>query len=129
MLALLGVGLLPRRQFRSPLLTALRVFFPSWRFFGAPGLEVELRVRTVDAEGTVSAQLSDGTLIFSPANNLGKKSNMSGTVYFFIDDVESYYEMVRDRTDVQWPLQDMSYGTREFGIRDCNGYYLAFAQA
>ena len=81
------------------------------------------------AEGTVSAQLSDGTLIFSPADNLGKKPNMSGTVYFFIDDVESYFEMVRDRADVQWPLQDMSYGTREFGIRDCNGYYLAFAQA
>ena len=81
------------------------------------------------AEGTVSAQLSDGTLIFSPADNLGKKPSMSGTIYFFIDDVENYFETVRDRADVQWPLQDMSYGTREFGIRDCNGYYLAFAQA
>ena len=66
MLALLGVGLLPRRQLRSPLLTALRVFFPSWRFFGAPGLEVELRVRTVDAEGTVSAWRDALTLARRP---------------------------------------------------------------
>ena len=66
MLALLCVGLLPRRQLRSPLLTALRVFFPSWRFFGAPGLEVELRVRTVDAEGTVSAWRDALTLARRP---------------------------------------------------------------
>lgn len=54
MLALLCVGLLPRRPFRSPLVTAIRAFFPSWRFFGTPGLEVELRIRTLDAEGGTS---------------------------------------------------------------------------
>jgi len=27
-----------------------------------------------------------------------------------------------------WQLQDMPYGSREFGVRDCNGCHLAFAQ-
>jgi len=31
-------------------------------------------------------------------------------------------------TKTRWPIEDMSYGTREFGIEDCNGYILAFAR-
>ena len=45
----------------------------------------------------------------------------------FIDDVDAYYESIKEKVSILWPLQDMSYGTREFGIKDCDGYNLAFA--
>jgi len=50
------------------------------------------------------------------------------TICFFISDVDGYYGGVRDRATVCRPLQDMSCGLRESRIRDCNGYFLAFAQ-
>lgn len=80
------------------------------------------------AEGTCSVQKAGGTIVFSTGNHLGSSPNMSGTIYFFVPRIDEYYYAVKDHVDVQWPLQDMSYGTREFGIKDCNGYHLAFAQ-
>ena len=43
-------------------------------------------------------------------------------------DVDALFEAVRRQVRVEWPLQAMAYGTREFGIRDCNGYWLAFLE-
>ena len=83
------------------------------------------------AEGTCSvrpAGRSESTLIFAAADNLGEGPQMSGTVYFFVDDVSAFYGSVKDAVTIVWPLQKMSYGTLEFGIVDCNGYYVAFAQ-
>ena len=81
------------------------------------------------AEGTCSVRKAGGTMIFSTGDNLGGSPGMSGTVYFFVPRVDEYFEAIKDNVDVQWPLQDMSYGTREFGIKDCNGYNLVFAQS
>ncbi|KQO00022.1 hypothetical protein ASF01_03380 [Stenotrophomonas sp. Leaf70] len=53
---------------------------------------------------------------------------LSGTLYIAVADVDALWEQVRDRVTVAWPLQDMPYGTREFAINDCNGYYVAFQQ-
>lgn len=50
------------------------------------------------------------------------------TIYFFLPDVDAYYDAVKDKAIVRWPLENMSYGTREFGVKDCNGYTLAFAR-
>jgi len=79
-------------------------------------------------ENTGTVEKSGGTIIFSTGENLGGTPAMTGTVYFFIADVDEFFESVKDRVNMQWPLQEMSYGTREFGIKDCNGYYLAFAE-
>ena len=79
-------------------------------------------------QGTCTVRKAGGTMIFSSESNLGDEPALSGTIYFFITDVDQFYNQIKQRVDVQWPLQDMSYGTREFGIKDCNGYYLAFAQ-
>ena len=80
------------------------------------------------AEGTCTVQKAGGTIIFSTGDNLGTTPTMSGTIYFFAPRIDEYFNSVKDHVDIQWPLQDMSYGTREFGMKDCNGYYLAFAQ-
>ena len=71
----------------------------------------------------------DGTIIFTEMNALGKIPQCSGTIYFFLKDVDSYYKSTKGKVSEQWPLQIMTYGTKEFGIKDCNGYNLAFAQS
>lgn len=54
---------------------------------------------------------------------------MSGTLYVFTDDVAALAEEFRAAgIAFAWEPEEMPYGLREFGIRDPNGYYLAFAQ-
>lgn len=77
---------------------------------------------------TASVQCGRVGLMFSTGANLGAEPGLSGTLYFYPDDVEELWKRVRDGVTVEWPLEEMEYGTLEFGIRDCNGYILAFAK-
>ncbi|MNI35837.1 Glyoxalase-like domain protein [compost metagenome] len=80
------------------------------------------------AESTITVRLEDCSLTFTQAYIWGRPVAFSGTLYFAIAQVDRYYQSLKDQVDLAWPLQDMPYGSREFGLRDCNGYYLAFAQ-
>ena len=42
--------------------------------------------------------------------------------------VQEFFERVKNQAEVIWPLEAMDYGQREFGIRDGDGYTLAFAE-
>jgi uncharacterized glyoxalase superfamily protein PhnB len=83
---------------------------------------------TDSAEGTLTVQLEDCRLLFSAQDLWGREEGCSGTIYLQLADVASYFAAVKDRALIAWPLQDMLYGSQEFGVRDCNGYHLAFAQ-
>jgi catechol 2,3-dioxygenase-like lactoylglutathione lyase family enzyme len=52
----------------------------------------------------------------------------SGTIYFYPDDVLALAEEFRDKVEFAWGPEVMEYGMREFGIRDPDGYYLAFTE-
>ncbi|WP_246195957.1 MULTISPECIES: VOC family protein [Pseudomonas] len=80
------------------------------------------------AESTLLVQLQDCRLTFTEQDLWGSAPGCTGTLYFALEDVQAYFDSIKERADIAWPLQDMPYGTREFGIRDCNGYYLAFMQ-
>lgn len=80
------------------------------------------------AEGTISVRLEDCYLVFTTQDLWAGPTQCSATFYLHVDDVARYYARVKDRAQIAWPLQDMTYGSREFGVRDCDGYYLAFAQ-
>jgi uncharacterized glyoxalase superfamily protein PhnB len=67
-------------------------------------------------------------LLFSTGAHLGGPPQLTGTLYFNLQGVAELFERVKDQVEVVWPLEEMDYGTREFGIRDCNGYTLAFAE-
>ena len=77
---------------------------------------------------TASVRCGGACLMLSTGSNLGETPTLSGTIYFYPDDVDQLWERLRHGADVAWELQTMSYGTREFGIRDPNGYCLAFAE-
>jgi len=50
-------------------------------------------------------------------------------IYFWVDDVEGLYQELRQRgATIDYELCAQPYGCREFGIRDLDGYDVAFGQ-
>lgn len=54
--------------------------------------------------------------------------SLTGSIYLNVENVEQLWQKLKDKVDVLQPLRDMSYGMREFVIRDCNGYVLNLGQ-
>lgn len=55
------------------------------------------------------------------------KELASSTVFYIeMTNVESYYEEIREDVKIVKELQETWYKTKEFWIKDCNGYLLAF---
>jgi len=53
------------------------------------------------------------------------RPQFSGSFYFRCDDVDTWWEKLKDKT-VVYPIENFDYGMREFAIRDNNGYILQF---
>jgi uncharacterized glyoxalase superfamily protein PhnB len=56
----------------------------------------------------------------------GKKLFNSSVLYFEMDGVSSYYNEIKSRVEIIRDLRETWYKTREFWIKDLNGYLLAF---
>lgn len=54
--------------------------------------------------------------------------SFTGSFYFEIDDAEDFWNLVKEKVNVLYPLEEFDYGMREFGIYDNNGYLLQFGQ-
>ncbi|MFO0876241.1 MAG: glyoxalase superfamily protein [Gemmataceae bacterium] len=67
-------------------------------------------------------------VLLSNDAHLGGLPSFTGTLYFQMEGVDALYARVAGRPEIVWPLETQEYGTREFGIRDPDGYTLAFAQ-
>jgi hypothetical protein len=67
-------------------------------------------------------------LLLSTGSHLGGKPQFTGTLYFHISGVQEFFERVKNQVEVVWPLETMDYGQKEFGVRDGDGYVLAFAE-
>jgi len=78
-------------------------------------------VALLAAGGAAEIMLSNGT-------HLGGTPAFTGTLYFSITGVREYWEKLEARVDVVWPLNQMDYGSLEFGIHDLAGYTLAFSE-
>ena len=70
----------------------------------------------------------DAELLLSTASHLGGSPSFTGTLYFRVEGVDELFRRIAGRAEVVWPLEKQDYGTREFGIRDPDGYVLAFAE-
>jgi uncharacterized glyoxalase superfamily protein PhnB len=80
------------------------------------------------ANNTCTVEKEGGSIIFTSEELWSGYPKCTGTIYFFIEDVEGYYEQIKEKALIKWPLQDMSYGTKEFGVKDYDEYSLAFAK-
>ena len=81
------------------------------------------------AEGTITVEKEGAKLLFTEQNLWGSAPSCTGTLYITVSDVDAFYDSIRAIASVAWELQDMPYGSREFAIKDCNGYCIAFQQA
>lgn len=52
----------------------------------------------------------------------------TGSFYLRTGDVNAWWEKLKNKSYVFYPVDNFSYGMREFAIRDCNGYILQFGQ-
>ena len=68
------------------------------------------------------------SLLLSTGSHLGDKPQFTGTLYFQMTGVQEFFERIKSQVEIVWPLETMNYGQKEFGIRDCDGYNLAFAE-
>ena len=50
----------------------------------------------------------------------------TGSYSFYTDEVDLWWDELKDKAPVEYPLENYSYGMREFAIRDLNGYLLQF---
>ncbi len=87
-----------------------------------------LGFNVTDTAGTITAEKHGGKLIFTVQDLWQSQPAFSGTIYLTVPDADGFFALVKDTVTVAWPIQDMHYGSREFGIKDCNGYHLAFQQ-
>jgi uncharacterized glyoxalase superfamily protein PhnB len=67
-------------------------------------------------------------VLLSTGSHLGGPPRLTGTIYFDTDGVDELWESLRSDAEIVWPISDTEHGTREFGIRDPDGYVLAFAE-
>ena len=67
-------------------------------------------------------------LLLSTGSHLGGKPLFTGTLYFHMKGVRDFFERINGTVEIVWPLETMDYGQTEFGIHDCDGYTLAFAE-
>ncbi|HLK30013.1 MAG TPA: VOC family protein [Puia sp.] len=80
--------------------------------------------------GWASVEKDDVQIMFSFFNeHVGDtKSHFSGSFYFNTDDVNAWWELLKDKAEICYPIENFEYGMREFAIKDCNGYVLQFGQ-
>ena len=98
-------------------------------YTGVLGFSVAWRAANDGGGENCRLQAAATALLLSTGTQLGDKPQFTGTLYFHMSGVLEFFERVKDRAEVVWPLEAMDYGQREFGIRDGDGYTLAFAES
>jgi len=54
---------------------------------------------------------------------------LSGSIYINTEDVDALWNLLKDKCEVVYPVENFEYGMREFAIKDNNGYVLNFGES
>jgi uncharacterized glyoxalase superfamily protein PhnB len=92
------------------------------------GFRVDWRAPNEGDGENCMLEAGEARLMLSTGSHLGGKPVFSGTLYFQMDGVRALFARIKDDVEIVWPLESMEYGTLEFGVHDCDGYTLAFAE-
>ena len=60
---------------------------------------------TAATDETLTAEKSGARLIFTQQDLWNGGPSCSGTFYFAVPDVTEYYDLVKDRVAISWPLE------------------------
>jgi catechol 2,3-dioxygenase-like lactoylglutathione lyase family enzyme len=97
-------------------------------YTGVLGFALQWRAPGDGGDEHCMLRLGDADLMLSTGGHLGGQPCFTGALYFGMEGVDAYHAGVKDNVDLVWPLEDMEYRQREFGLRDPDGYTLAFAE-
>ncbi len=85
-----------------------------------------------DEENACWASLWNGDfeIMFTLRNSYSapRKPAMTGSIYLHVADVNEVWQKLKDKIEIVYPIENMDYGMREFGVRDCNGCMLNIGQ-
>ncbi len=83
-----------------------------------------------DDWGWASLSIDDVGIMFATPNDHTpyEKIGFTGSFYFNMDDIDSMWAKLKDKTNVCYGIENFEYGMREFAIYDNNGYLLQFGQ-
>src|SRR6516162_4409055 len=98
-------------------------------YAGVLGFTVAWRAANDGGGENCMLQAGATALLLSTGSQLGDKPQFTGTPYFHMSGVQEFFEQVKNQAEVVWSMEEMNYGQREFGIRDSDGYTLAFPEA
>ena len=79
------------------------------------------------ADGWCHLRQGGVSLMFMKNDHVGTP-HATATQYIYVDDVDELWEALKDRVTAEWGPETMSYGMREFAIRDPDGYLLSFGE-
>lgn len=81
-----------------------------------------------DEESACWASLWNGDCEIAFSLRDEQKPVLTGSIYLHVENVEEFWKQLKDKVEIVYPIENMNYGMREFGIRDCNGYVLNLGQ-
>jgi len=58
-----------------------------------------------------------------------KEPHFTGSFYINTNNVDTWWEKLKDKCRVCYPVETFDYGMREFAIYEINGYLLQFGQS
>lgn len=73
----------------------------------------------------VEIMIADGATL-EPLLDEYKRISASMIIYILTDDVDALYKKVSKRIAILKPIEETPWGTKEFWIRDNNGYVFSF---
>lgn len=67
-------------------------------------------------------------IMLNAGGRLSNEDRREVDLYVRTDDVDHLHENLKDRVQIRVGLNETFYGTREFIVRDLNGFWLTFGQ-
>jgi catechol 2,3-dioxygenase-like lactoylglutathione lyase family enzyme len=63
-----------------------------------------------------------------PTGVVFDESQLTGSIYFFIDGVDALWEAVKEKAKIKTGICDREYLMRDFSVFDNNGYEIVFGE-
>lgn len=97
-------------------------FYVNQLGFNCEGFDTEI--------GWARVEFDNADLMISLPNSQleFQKPIFTGSFYFNMENVDLFWQSIKDNVKICYPIENFEYGMREFGIFDNNGYLLQFGQ-
>jgi uncharacterized glyoxalase superfamily protein PhnB len=91
----------------------------------------EVKATYGDAGGGLSfaiVSFGAGDVMFSSGGQLSSKHRRDVDLYAYTEEIDEFYDRIKDRIEIIEAPHDMFYGMREVIVRDLNGFWITFGQ-